>query len=216
MQWLGLTVVIALVCTAAAGADKKKFAAAFDRNSLGKVPPGWTVAKTGKGEGSTWKVVADETAPSKSGVALAQVAESPSAVFNLCVADASRFQNVDVSVAFKAIKGKNDQGGGIVWRYQDNDNYYICRMNPLENNYRLYKVVAGKRIQLATKENLSAKANEWHRLKVEMDGDQIRCYLDGEKMLEGKDDTFKTAGKIGLWSKADAQTHFDEFQARER
>jgi len=216
MKWLHAAVGIILLGALAVGADKKELKAIFDKSSLGKVPPGWTVARTGKGEGSAWKVVADETAPSRTGVALAQVAESPSAVFNLCVADASRFQNVDVSVAFKAIKGQIDQGGGMVWRYQDKDNYYICRMNPLENNYRLYKVVAGKRLQLATRERLAIKVNEWHKLKVEMEGDQIRCYLDGEKILEGKDDTFKTAGKVGLWSKADAQTHFDEFKAVEK
>jgi hypothetical protein len=216
MGWLHLTVVIVLFGTLAVAADKGEFKATFDKTSLNKVPPGWTVAKTGKAEGSAWKVVADETAPSKSGVALAQVAASPSAVFNLCVADNSRFQNAELSVAFKAIKGQIDQGGGMVWRYQDSDNYYICRMNPLESNYRLYKVVAGKRVQLDTKEKLAVKANEWHRLKVEMEGSEIRCYLDGEKMLAAKDDTFKTAGKVGLWSKADAQTHFDQFKAVER
>jgi hypothetical protein len=85
-------------------------------------------------------------------------------------------------------------------------------MNPLEDNYRLYKVVAGKRTQLATKEGLKVPAGEWHRLKVTQSGDRIECFLDGKKMLEGKDDTFTRAGKVGLWTKADARTHFDEFR----
>jgi hypothetical protein len=131
------------------------------------------------------------------------------------VAEDSRFQDVEVEVAFKAIQGKKDQGGGIVWRYQDADNYYIARMNPLENNYRVYKVVAGKRTQLETKEGLKVPVDEWHNLKITQVGDQIACFLDGKKLLEARDDTFGKAGKVGLWTKADAQTRFDGFQARE-
>src|SRR5262249_13201271 len=158
------------------------------------------------------KVVADDTAPSKSGFVLAQTAESPSAVFNLCVADDTRYKDVEVSIAFKAIQGKNDQGGGIVWRYQDANNYYIARMNPLEDNFRVYKVVAGKRIQLETKEGLKVPAGEWHTMKIEMTGDHIECYLDGKQYLDAKDDTIKEAGKVGLWSKSDAQSYFDDIK----
>jgi hypothetical protein len=183
----------------------------FVKDDAGKLPKGWTAAHTGKGEGSVWKVVADETAPSKAGFVLAQTSESPSAFFNLCVADDTSYKDVEVSVAFKAVKGKRDQGGGIVWRYQNADNYYIARMNPLEDNYRVYKVVAGKRIQLATKEDLKVPAGEWHTLRIKMTGDQIECFLDGKKYLEAKDDTFTKAGKVGLWTKADAQSYFDQF-----
>jgi Domain of Unknown Function (DUF1080) len=115
-------------------------------------------------------------------------------------------------VSFKALKGKLDQGGGLVWRYQDNNNYYIARMNPLEDNFRVYKVVNGKRIQLATKEDLPVKAGEWHTITIKMAGDQIECSLDGKKYLEAKDDTFAKPGKIGLWSKADAQSYFDNLK----
>ena len=97
-------------------------------------------------------------------------------------------------------------------RYQDNNNYYIARMNPLEDNFRVYKVVAGKRMQLQTREDLKVKAGEWRKLKIEMDGDHIQCYLDGEKYLDARDNTFPDAGKVGLWTKADAQTYFDELK----
>jgi hypothetical protein len=191
-------------------ADDKGRTITFAKDDAGKLPKGWTADKTGKGEGSIWKVVADDTAPSKKGYVLAQTAEGPGPLFNLCVADDTSLKDVEVTVAFKANKGNKDQGGGIVWRYQDNNNYYIARMNPLEDNYRLYKVVAGKRIQLATKEDLKVPAGTWHTLTVKMTGDQIECSLDGKKQLEGKDDTFQKAGKIGLWTKADAQTSFDD------
>jgi hypothetical protein len=161
-------------------------------------------------------VVADDTAPSKSGYVLAQTAESPSGLFNLCVLDDGKYKDLELSVQFKAMRGKNDQGGGLVWRYQDANNYYIARMNPLEDNFRVYKVVAGKRVQLESKEGLKVPAGEWHTIKVEQKGDRLECYLDGKKYLEAKDSTFKDAGNVGLWSKSDAQTHFDQFQVGEK
>jgi hypothetical protein len=184
----------------------------FTKDDLGKVPAGWKAARTGKGEGSVWKVVADDSAPSKSGLVLAQTAESPRGLFNLCVAEDGAFTDVEVQVAFKAVRGKADQGGGIVWRYQDANNYYLARMNPLEDNYRVYKVVASKRIQLGTKEDVKIPAGEWHVLKIKQAGERIECWLDGKKYLEVKDDTFSKAGKIGLWTKADAQTYFDDLK----
>jgi hypothetical protein len=201
-----------LVFSLLAAADDKARGFPFGKNDVGKVPAGWKADKTGKGEGSVWKVVEDKTAPSGKGTALAQTAESPSGVFNLCVADDTSHKDVEVSVAFKAMKGKLDQGGGIVWRYRDANNYYIARMNPLEDNYRVYKVVAGKRIQLETKEGLKVPTGEWHTLKIKMAGDHIECFLDGKKELDAKDSTITEAGKVGLWSKADAQTYFDDFK----
>jgi hypothetical protein len=213
MQWTSLmTTSVLLVGAALAVAEDKGKSLTFDKKDLGKVPAGWKAEKTGKGDGSVWKVVEDASAPSKSGYVLAQTAESPNGLFNVCVVNDTNLNDVEISVAFKAIKGKNDQGGGLVWRYQDANNYYICRMNPLEDNYRVYKVVAGKRTQFETKEKLTVKANEWHNLKVEMEGNHIECYLDGEKMLDVKDDTFPKPGKVGLWTKSDAQTYFDDFR----
>src|SRR5438132_10747018 len=145
-----LALAAVLLLGSATLADDKAMTLTFSKNDTGKLPKGWTAAKTGEGEGSVWKVVADDSAPSKSGFVLAQTAEGPNALFNLCIADDTKFLDGEVSVAFKAMKGKLDKGGGVVWRYQDADNYYICRMNPLEDNFRVYKVVAGKRVQLAT------------------------------------------------------------------
>src|ERR1019366_4600229 len=100
-------------------------------------------------------------------------------------ADKSRFGDLDLSVAFKAIAGKKDQGGGPVWRYQDAKNYYVVRMNPLEDNFRLYKVVDGKRIQLATsKDDVVAAPDKWHTIRVVHVGDRIECYFNGKKLLE--------------------------------
>jgi hypothetical protein len=185
----------------------------FAADDLNKVPKAWKAAQTGKGAGSVWKVVADDSAPSKTGHILAQTAASPKSMFNLCVLDKGDYQDVEVSVPFKAIAGKEDQGGGIVWRYQDADNYYVARANPLEDNFRLYKVINGKRIQLATAD-VEIDPKKWHLITIRHAGDKIECSLNGKKLLEAKDNTIAAAGRVGLWTKADAQTHFDALMVR--
>lgn len=202
--------VIVAAGLAMAGEEPKVMS--FAKGDLGKVPAGWKTDKTGKGEGSVWKVVEDKTAPSKTGYALAQTAESPKNMYNLCVAEKSNCKDVEIKVSFKANKGDIDQGGGIVWRYQDADNYYIARMNPLEENYRLYHVIAGVRTQLVSKDALVVPAGTWHTLTIKHVGDTIECWLDGKKQIDAKDSKITKAGKIGLWTKADAQTSFDDIR----
>jgi hypothetical protein len=197
-----------LACGLATAAEPKLMRWDFEDAASGSLPQGWSAAQTGQGEGSVWKIVDDESAP-KGPKVLAQTANGPGPLFNLCVADESNFVDGEIAVSFKAVRGKIDQGGGIVWRYADANNYYIARMNPLENNFRLYKVVNGQRSQLATKEGVTT-TGEWHTLSIRQAGDQIECLLDGNKQMEAKDGTFKKAGKVGLWTKADAQTNFDE------
>jgi hypothetical protein len=210
--WPVLTVAI-LTAGLAAGGDTPR-TVTFTKDDLGKVPAGWTSARTGKGDGSVWKVTEDATGPGKSGVVLTQTAESPAAVFNLCVLDGVTAADVTVTVAFKANAGVKDQGGGVVWRYQDANNYYVARFNPLEDNFRLYHVVSGKRTQIGGKEELRLKAGEWHTLGVSMAGDRITCTLDGRVEVEATDKTIEKAGRVGLWTKADARTSFDRFEVR--
>jgi hypothetical protein len=210
-----LATVLLLGCVsplAAEGGKEKSFV--YRQDDLEKVPKDWQAAQTGKGKGSDWKVVRDESAPTKSGLALAQTAASPKSMFNLCVVENARYQDVLVRVAFKALRGKEDQGGGIVWRYQDADNYYVARANPLEDNFRLYKVVNGKRIQLATAD-VEIPSKTWQLLTIRHVGDQIECSLNGKKLLEAKDNAIPAAGRVGLWTKADAQTHFDALLVRD-
>lgn len=204
VSWISVMIVLAGLAFAD---EAKKVKWDFEDAAEGRLPKGWTSAKTGAGEGSVWKILTDSTAPGGSNV-LAQTAESPSALFNVCVANEFSFQDLEITVSFKAVKGKKDQGGGVVWRYIDANNYYITRMNPLEDNFRLYKIVGGKRTQLATKEELKVPVGEWHTLTVKMNRATIECLLDGKKELAAQDDTFTKPGKIGLWTKADAQTYF--------
>lgn len=206
------TTAVFLAATVLMAADDKRLGITFLKGDLGKVPTGWKADKTGKGDGSEWQVVAADTAPSKTGLALAQTAESAGSIFNLCVVDDSNLKDVEASVAFKANKGKKDQGGGIVWRYQDSNNYYVARMNPLEDNFRVYKVVAGKRSAEFQSAEVKIPVGEWHTVKIKQVGDHIECFIDGKKYLDVKNDSITKAGKVGLWTKADAQTSFDDFQ----
>src|SRR5437588_3536945 len=180
MRWTKTVVVLALASTALWAAAEKERTLRFAKEDVGKVPKGWKAERTGKGDGSVWKVVEDDTAPSKSGYVLAQTAQSPGGLFNICIAEDTNYKDVALSVSFKAIAGDSDQGGGFVWRYKDNNNYYICRMNPLEDNYRVYHVVSGKRVQIGGKEGIKIPVGEWHKLKVEVKGNSMKGYLDGE------------------------------------
>jgi hypothetical protein len=136
------------------------------------------------------------------------VPEGADSGYNLAIVEKIAVKDVDLSVKLRANGGKNDQGGGIVWRYKDEKNYYVCRINPLEGNYRVYKVVDGKRTQLQSAD-VNTEADKWYALRVVMTDNQMICYLDGKKLLEASDDTIKDAGMVGVWTKADAATSFD-------
>ncbi len=199
---------LAMASTACAAAP---FVMSLDNAKIGELPQGWTAAKTGEGPGSVWKVVADRDGKK----VLAQTsAQGRNRLFNLCVAQETRFTDIDLTVAFKAVAGKLDQGGGAVWRYQDAKNYYVARMNPLEDNYRVYKVVGGKRTQLASVD-VKVAAGQWHTLRIVHKGQHIQCCLDGKPYLDVKNDAFEDAGQIGLWTKADAQTYFADLRVSE-
>jgi hypothetical protein len=208
MRRIAVLLTILLGAPLLGAADETKLT--FSKVDANKLPRGWKAEQTNEGKDSSiWKVVPDKTAPSKSGYVLYQSAKSRSQVFNLCVAQDTKFKDGEISVHFKPIAGKVDQGGGIAWRYQDASNYYVCRYNPLEDNFRVYKVVKGKRIELGRKEELTLPSGRWYTLSIRHDGDRIECSLEGKKHLEVKDDTIKEAGRVALWSKADAQTSFD-------
>lgn len=186
----------------------------FEDAVVGKLPAGWAAAKTGSGPGSVWKVLADAPAPSSTKVIAQTSSDGPKPTFNLCVADATSYGDLDMSVVLKAVRGKIDQGGGLLWRSKDADNYYVVRVNPLEANFRLYKVVAGKRTQLASAD-VEPVERKWQTIRVLHQGDRIRCFLDGRQEIDVKDSTFREPGKIGLWTKADAVTSFDNLSVNE-
>jgi len=188
-----------------------QFAYNFDGDTPGQLPARFHSAKTGGGAPVKWMVTADPTAPSKPNVVAQTSTDQTDYRFPLLIADEGSFKDLDVSVKVKAVSGSIDRAGGLVFRLKDPNNYYIVRANALENNYRLYHVVNGRRSQFAGA-NLKVTSGEWHELRVEAVGNKIACYYDGNKKIEATDDTFKDAGKVGLWTKADSVTHFDDLK----
>jgi hypothetical protein len=186
------------------GADSKSAAKTwtFESDEPGKTAKGFT------SEVGTWEVVQDGQ-----NRVLAQKARNENPVFNVTLIDGTNYKDIDLSVRLKALAGEHDQGGGLVWRARDKDNYYIARYNPLEDNLRVYKVEGGKRTQL---DHADVPGNhEWHTLRITMTGREILGYVDGKRVLVAEDSTFPDAGKIGLWSKSDAQSYFDDLTVRE-
>ena len=177
----------------------------FDDVKVGKLPPKWLATETGSGT-AAWSVEKDDTAPSKPNV-LVQTGE---AQFPVCIKQDTRMKDGFVEVQLKPLAGKEDQAGGIIWRCQDKNNYYIARANALENNVMLFHTVKGKRVEIK-RVSTKVTANTWHTLRVDFKGNQVKVQFDGILVLEADDDTFKNSGMIGLWTKADSITAFDNF-----
>ena len=192
-------------------ASGKQFVSNFDSDAPEQMPATFHSAKTGGGTAEKWNVVADPTAPSKPNVVAQTSTDQTDYRFPLLIFDEGSFQDLDISVRFKAVLGSVDRAGGLVFRLRDPNNYYIVRANALENNYRLYRVVNGRRSQFAGS-NFKVTSGEWHELRVEATGNKITCYYDGDKKIEATDSTFKDAGKVGLWTKADSVTYFDDLK----
>jgi 3-keto-disaccharide hydrolase len=181
----------------------------FDKDTVGGMPYKFHGARTGQGSEGKWVVMADLSAPSKPNVVAQTSADKTDYRFPLLIADEGLFKDLELSVKFKAVAGEVDRAAGLVFRLKDSNNYYIVRANALEDNYRLYQVINGSRRQFAGA-NLKVTSGEWHELKVEFVGDKIICFYDGQKKIEATNNTFKDAGKIGLWTKADSITYFDD------
>jgi hypothetical protein len=185
----------------------------FRKNAAGRLPGGWTIPKTGTNEGSNWRVVPNGSAPSGTGFVLVQLTDSPRGAFNVCIADDAKFRDLEVSVCFMPIRGRYDRGGGLIWRYQDRGNYYLAGIDALEGNCRIDKVVNGERYQVAIHAEPSLRIGHWHTLTIEHECEHIQCFLDGQKCLEFDDTTFMAAGRIGIWTRSDAHTYFDDLTA---
>src|SRR6266853_179727 len=185
----------------------------FDNFKTGDPPAGWTATKTGSGQ-AKWTIEKDDTAPSKPNV----LKQSGEATYPVCIKDDTNLKDGFVEVKFKPISGKEDQAGGVIWRAKDANNYYIARANALENNVTIYDTVNGKRSSLdivgrkggyGVKEPVSS--GQWHTLRVEFAGNHFKLSFDGKHLFNVEDTTFTEAGKVGVWTKADSVTLFDDF-----
>lgn len=177
----------------------------FDKVEAGKAPAGWSATQTGSGQ-AKWAVVADDTAPSRPNV----LKQSGQATYPVCIKDDASLKDGFVEVKFKPISGREDQAGGLIWRAKDVNNYYVARANALENNVTIYDTVNGRRTE-RKRTRMAVALNQWHTLRVDFRANQFTVAFDGKKAIEWTDETFKDAGKVGVWTKADSVTSFDDF-----
>ncbi len=177
----------------------------FDDEQPGSLSKAWTAGMTGRGT-PHWAVEAAADAPSPPNV----LKQSGQGDFPWCVRTGSALADGFVEVKFKPLSGREDQAGGVVWRWKNGDNYYVARANALENNVSLYVTEGGRRKTIKYVD-APVPGNVWHTLRVEFRGSRIRVLLDGKTYIETEDNHITGAGSVGVWTKADSVTAFDNF-----
>jgi hypothetical protein len=177
----------------------------FDKTPAGSPPSDWTCGVTGRGS-PKWMIESDPSAPSQPNV----LKQSGSGTFPWCVKKGVSIADGYVEVKFKPLAGNEDQAGGLVWRWKDGDNYYVARANALEGNVSLYYTEHGRRNTIKYV-GAPAARNQWHILRVEFSGKDIKVVLDGKKHIELQDGHISETGSVGVWTKADSVTAFDDF-----
>jgi hypothetical protein len=184
----------------------------FETDPVGAAPKGWIATSTGGGN-PKWTIEQDQTAPSRSNV----VKQSGRAAYPLLLKDDANIKDGFIEIKSKAIAGSEDRAAGLVWRARDANNYYVVRANALEDNVVLYKTVGGVRSPLDIVGrsggygiDIPVPANQWLALRVDFKGNRFKVLYNGKQLFEVEDSTFTNAGKLGLWTKADSITLFDE------
>jgi len=184
----------------------------FDNGQVGKLPSDWTVTMTNRGRAPQWEIVRDLSAATKPYVLAQTSVDSPRDRFPLAIYNALKLRDGEVSVRIKPVSGHEVQAGGIVWRYRDENNYYLARANALEKNVQVFKVENGVRRPLMAGVRHEIPTNAWSILKVAIRGTRFQVYMDHRRILQGSDTTFKGEGRVGLWTVADSVTYFDDFR----
>ena len=177
----------------------------FDQDPTGAIPADWICGVTGRGS-PRWAVEADPSAPSQPNV----LKQSGQGAFPWCARKAVSIADGFVEVQFKPLQGREDQAGGVMWRWKDGDNYYVARANALENNVSLYHTTRGGRRTIKYVDAPVAR-DQWHTLRAEFSGKRIKVLLDGKQYIDLEDDHIAGAGAVGVWTKADSVTAFDGF-----
>ena len=179
----------------------------FQGDAVNSPPAGFGFGRTGQGREGKWVVLVDPTAPSGDHVLAQTDADGTDYRFPVAFANAPEVKDLRLEVRCKAVSGKVDEACGLVFRFKDPDNYYVARANALEDNVNLYHVVKGRRREIKGWRG-KVTANAWHALAVEARGDRLQVFWEGRPIIDARDDTFREAGKVGLWTKADSVTYF--------
>jgi hypothetical protein len=184
-----------------------------DRNAVAGQVEEWTFDKDAVGKpvgaevfSGTWEVKAESDAPTPPNV----LCQSATAEFPAIRFGDKVYADLVATVRFKPISGKDDRAAGIIFRVQDANNYYILRTNALEDNVYFFRFASGSRSSIKS-ESAKVPSGQWQELKLEVEGNRFRGYLDGRLVVEATDDAYKVGG-VGLWTKADSVTCFDDFR----
>jgi hypothetical protein len=210
--WVGIGAALAagVMISAAQGSGPRTWD--FRGDAPNAPPSGFSFGRTGQGREGKWLVLVDASAPSGDHVLAQTDADGTDYRFPVAVADGLALGDLRLEVRCKPVAGKVDEACGLVFRFQDADNYYVARANALEDNVNLYRVVKGQRRQI---EGWRGKvtANAWHALAVEARGDRLQVFWEGKRVIDARDGTFQDAGRVGVWTKADSVTYFGALAA---
>jgi hypothetical protein len=183
----------------------------FQSDQVGEQPRGFYFDRTGRGTEGDWRVVEDGESH-----VLAQVDRAREKQrLALAVVENAKLKDVKLQVKIKCVAGEREATGGVVWRYRDSENYLLARIDVMDNRVRLYRVVNGNLATFGREDDLKLKPDTWYTLRVEHKGRTIKVYLDDEALIVERDRHFRDAGKVGLWTKADAKTYFDDLRFRD-
>lgn len=212
-----ISIAVLLLSLALAAQTPARRAIDFESAAVGQAPALFSFALTGSGRPGVWIVRRDETAPDRGNVLAQTDADRTSYRFPVAIFSDVTAADLDISVRFRPVSGSVDQAAGLVWRYRDANNYYLVRANALEGNVVLYKVENGKRSDLPVKgsgrtygKKADVPKDKWSQLGVTVRGPIFSVSLNGQGLYEVEDATFSGAGKIGVWTKADSVTYFDD------
>jgi hypothetical protein len=182
----------------------------FDTCKIGQAPPGWTVESAGKALG--WEIRKDQTAPTQPYVLAEFSADPAESRFPLAILNDPTTRDADVSVRIKPISGREGLAGGVVWRYRDENNYYVARANAHENTVSVFKVQDGRKVPILVGVKHPIPVNSWSILKVSVRGPRFQVFVDHRRVLEVRDATFSAPGRVGLWALGDSVVYFDDFR----
>src|SRR5688572_18252147 len=222
-RWFAL-VILALFPLTLAGVRKAEPRAVvmnFERDKVGEKPAGFYFDTTNDRAAGAWRVMRDEQAAAGAagaapGNVLVQSDRTPDAKrYALAVLDDHKFEDVRVSARIKLVAADVESGAGVVWRYRNSENHYLCRIDAKDSDVRLFRIVNGNRIKFAGEDDLKIETGRWYTLRVEHRGKRIKVYLDDEMLFDARDDRFDDAGKVGLWTQADTVAHLDDLRAEE-
>ena len=180
----------------------------LEKMAVGTAPAEFEFARTGQGGPGQWIVVDDPTATAKRAIEQSST-DRTDYRFPLAIYQPVTAKNVEVVIRFKPVAGRVDQAGGVALRVTSANDYYLVRANALEDNVRFYRIVKGRRQQLATAD-VKVTSGEWHTLSLKAENDRFTVSFEGKQLYSATDRTFTGSGRIALWTKSDSVTRFEQ------